>query len=55
MCRGAKIFLAVCQGVKKGFSKKKCVLFVFVFFMLEKVKGKHEKMEKENFKKNKKK
>ena len=32
-------FLAVCQGVKKGFSKKKCALFVFVFFMLEQVKG----------------
>ena len=33
-----KYFVAVCQGVKKGCSKKKCALFVFVFFMLEKEK-----------------
>ena len=29
VCRGAKIFLAVCQGFKKGFRKKMCT---FCFF-----------------------
>ena len=32
VCRGAKNFLAVCQGVKKGFSKKN-VHFLFLSFL----------------------
>ena len=41
MCRGAQIFFGSLLGCpKKGFQKKKGALFVFVFFMLEKVKRK---------------
>ena len=51
MCRGAKIFFRQFVMVsKKGF-RKKCALFVFVFFMLEKEKRKHEKWKKQISKK----
>ena len=51
MCRGAKIILWQFVRVsKKGF-RKKCALFVFVFFVLEKSKKENtKKMEKENLK-----
>ena len=52
VCRGAKIFFWQFVRVSKRFSKKKCALLVFVFFMLEKRKKENmKKMEKENFKK----
>ena len=45
-----KYFLAVCQGVKEGVSKK-CALFVFVFLCWKKSKKENmKKMDKENFK-----
>ena len=40
------------SGCQKRVFEKKCALFVFVFFMLEKVKKENmKKVEKENFKK----
>ena len=48
MCRGAKInFWQFVKVSKHGFSKKKCGLFVFVFFYVGKSKkDKMKKMEK---------
>ena len=54
VCRGSKIiFLAVCQGVKQGFSKKNVHFLFFSFLCWKKWTGKYEKTEKENFKKKK--
>ena len=53
MCRVRKYFLVVCQGVKKGFSNKKCT-FCFCLLCWRKRNRKYENMENENFKKDQK-
>ena len=49
VCRGAKIFFGNLSGCQKRVIEKKCALFVFVFFMLEKVKRKMWKNREKKF------
>ena len=51
MCRGAKIFFAGCQGVKKGFSTKNA-FFAFDFVMLEKERERKDEKRKMTLSKN---